>query len=80
MLKLDTTHENIDGQLAITTQGVIERYMESAQEFRSKGNNHLCFVYEAQAEGAYRLWVEMTSSPAYGKYSAKLLEALGRTQ
>lgn len=78
MLKLDTTHENIDGQLATTTLEVINRYMESSQDFRSKGNNHLCFVYESMAEGAYRLWVEMTSSPAYGKYSAQLLAALGR--
>ena len=78
MLKLDATQENIDGQLAVTTKEVIERYMESAQEFRSKGNNHLCFVYEAMAEGAYRLWIEMTSAAAYGKYGTQLLAALGR--
>ena len=78
MLKLDTNEENIDGQLAVTTKEVIERYMESAQDFRDKGNHHLCFVYEAQAEGAYRLWIEMTSPTAYGKYGAQLLTSLGR--
>ncbi len=60
------------------TQMLIARYMGAAMDSRNKGNNHLCFVNEAKAEGVYRLWIEMASPEDYGKYSKTLLVAMGR--
>ena len=78
MSAVTPTQGEVDEQVFNKTKMIIARNMGAAMDSRGKGNNHLSFVYEAMAEGAYLLWIEMTNSIGYGKYSKILLTELGR--
>ncbi len=78
MPSASVSQSEIDNAIFVSALTVIKRYSGSALDARNKGINQNSSVYEAMAEGAYRLWVEMATPESYGKYSRELMAAMGR--